>query len=208
MTLSISTTLPAAEQLQELLRQRRKHPDRIHEIDAEIRDRFLVTRAMVVLDMSDFSRLTQAQGIIPTLEVVYRLRDIAIPIFEEHEGQLLKAEADNLYSVFSHPDAALMAAAHLLARLNAVGLHASIGIGYGPVLAVGDRDLYGNEMNLASKLGEDLARDDEILLTEAAHRALTHAHAWEFVSFIQTISDVTLNVYRLQSPLGSIASPL
>jgi class 3 adenylate cyclase len=48
----------------------------------------------------------------------------------------------------------------------------SIGIGYGELLLVGPDDAWGEEMNLASKLGEDLADCDQILLTEAAGRAL------------------------------------
>jgi len=194
----VPTTLPAEEQLEQLLRQRRQHPNRIHEIDAEIRDRFLVTRAIVVLDMADFSRLTQETGIIPTLQEVYRMRDITVPTLEEHDGRVLKVEADNLYAVFQNSDTALSATAHLLNRLNATNLHASIGIGYGNVLMVGDRDLYGDEMNLASKLGEDLAQDDEILLTEAAYQALTHPNNWQFGSFSQELSDIIFNVYQLQ----------
>ena len=196
----VPTTLAADKQLEVLLRQRRQHPRLVHEIDAEIRDRFLLTRAVVVLDMSNFSRLTQTRGIIPALQEIYRLRDIAIPTLEEHEGTVAKVEADNLYAAFKHPDAALPAAEHLLTRLNATNLRASIGIGYGSLLVVG-HDLYGDEMNLASKLGEDIAQDNEILLTEAAHKALTRFEDWQFASFTQSISDVTLNVYQLQRHL-------
>ena len=50
-----------------------------------------------------------------------------------------------------------------------------MGIGYGPSLLVGDEDIFGNELNLASKLGEDMAEPNEILLTEAAALALPDA---------------------------------
>ena len=49
-------------------------------------------------------------------------------------------------------------------------VHVGIGLGFGPLLMVGDHDAYGNEMNLASKLGEDLAQAGDILLTEAAYQ--------------------------------------
>ncbi|MEM7650144.1 MAG: adenylate/guanylate cyclase domain-containing protein, partial [Cyanobacteria bacterium P01_A01_bin.70] len=98
---------------------------------------------------------------------------------------------------FATPDAALEATEHLLTELNAIDIHASIGIGYGEVLVVGDHNLYGNEINLASKLGEDIAGDDEILLTAAAHDALTTT-GWQFVRTVQTISHVTPTVYQLQ----------
>jgi class 3 adenylate cyclase len=194
----VSPHLPAPAQLKALIEQRHQQPHRVDEIDAEIRDRFLVTRALLVLDMADFSRLTQTQGIIPTLQTIFRLRETAIPTLAEQDGTVLKAEADNLYAIFAHPDAALTAAHRLLQRLNEIDLHASMGIGYGDVLMVGDREIYGNEMNLASKLGEDLAQDDDILLTENAYKALLDKRGWRFAAFQQEISDVALQVYRLQ----------
>ena len=40
------------------------------------------------------------------------------------------------------------------------------------MLRLGDSDVYGEEVNIASKLGEDTARTNEILLTQRAHQAL------------------------------------
>ena len=57
-------------------------------------------------------------------------------------------------------------------------IHGSIGIGYGPTLLLDDAELFGHEVNLASKLGEDLACGDEIVLTPAAAEALS-ADAYE-----------------------------
>lgn len=180
-----------------LLQLRSQQPDRADEIDAAICDRFLQTQAIIVLDAVGFSRLTQEQGIIPALQEICRLRDVATPILEAKSGIVFKAEADNLYVRFDNSDAALQAADHLLAVFKAADLHASIGIGYGEVLVVGDHDLYGDEMNLASKLGEDLAKDDEILLTEAAHDFLVESTQL-FDVFTHEISKVTLTVYQLK----------
>ncbi|MEM6434663.1 MAG: adenylate/guanylate cyclase domain-containing protein [Cyanobacteria bacterium P01_D01_bin.115] len=197
MVQSVPTTLSDEQQLEALLRQRRQDSRRAHEIDADIRDRFLATQAIVVLDMVGFSHQTQEQGIIPALQQIYVLQETAIPILTAHQGRVFKQDADNLYAAFATPDAALEATEHLLTELNAIDIHASIGIGYGEVLVVGDHNLYGNEINLASKLGEDIAGDDEILLTAAAHDALTTT-GWQFVRTVQTISHVTPTVYQLQ----------
>ena len=43
-----------------------------------------------------------------------------------------------------------------------------MGIGYGEMLRVGDLDVWGREVNAASKLGEDTAKAGDILLTRAA----------------------------------------
>jgi hypothetical protein len=46
------------------------------------------------------------------------------------------------------------------------------GVGYGRVLAIGPNLAQGDEMNRASKLGEDIARGNETLVTERVHNAV------------------------------------
>jgi len=41
-----------------------------------------------------------------------------------------------------------------------------VGLGYGKVLRIGDQDVFGAEVNAASKLGEDTAEAWEILVTD------------------------------------------
>ncbi|NEQ44777.1 MAG: adenylate/guanylate cyclase domain-containing protein [Leptolyngbya sp. SIOISBB] len=196
MTKFVAASLIEADQLVELLRQRRSQPERQREVDAEIRDRFLTTCAIVVVDMADFSRLTQAEGIIATLQQIQTMRDLSLPFIERQQGQVLKVEADNLYASFDTAVAALKTMQALMVQLNQVDIRISVGIGYGEVLQVGERDIFGHEMNLASKLGEDLAADNEILLTAAAHEALPATHQ-EFRAITQAISDVTFTHYQL-----------
>ena len=51
-------------------------------------------------------------------------------------------------------------------------LYVSIGIGYGRILNIEDHDLFGSEVNLACKLGEDVGKLGDILLTAAAYGQL------------------------------------
>ena len=44
-----------------------------------------------------------------------------------------------------------------------------VGLGFGTLLKIGDDDVFGHEVNLASKLGEDTAEASEILVTRAVH---------------------------------------
>lgn len=193
----VATPLTATEQLTELLRQRHTEPERLNEIDAEIRDRFSTTCAVVVIDMADFSRLTYVEGIIATLQQIQTMRDLTLPFIEQRQGRVLKFEADNVYATFDTATAALATMEALMAHLYHIGIGISVGIGYGEVLLIGDRNLFGHEVNLASKLGEDLAGDNEILLTESAYTALS-ATERRFVSITQEISDVTFTHYRLR----------
>jgi len=130
--------------------------------------------------MSGFSRTTQAHGVVSFLLMIHQMRLLALPVVDKHGGKLIKAEADNLYCLFDDVAPAVAAARDITARLETVNvllpagrrLYASVGIGYGAILATGDEDLFGDEVNLASKLGEDVADGGTVLLTDAARGRL------------------------------------
>ena len=108
------------------------------------------------------------------------MRRIAEPVLESHGGAVIKTEADNLFAVFPDVGPAVVASRELTVELEAVNatapeddrLYASIGIGFGSILLVGQERIVGREVNQAFKLGEDVAMRGEILLTEAARREL------------------------------------
>lgn len=63
------------------------------------------------------------------------------------------------------------------------------GIGYGTLLVTGAHgEFFGKEMNLASKLGEDLADGDELFLTEAAYEQLADERKKMFSRKTETVS--------------------
>jgi adenylate cyclase len=144
-----------------------------------IQERFEQPLAVLVLDMSGFSRIARQRGIVAFLALIERMRALCSPCIAAAGGRRVKAEADNLLAVFPSTDAALSAA---LAMLEACATDSRqrppleqvkicLGIGYGPLIDLGE-DVFGDELNLASKLGEDLADPGEILLTEAAAGAV------------------------------------
>jgi class 3 adenylate cyclase len=76
-------------------------------------------------------------------------------------------------------------------------------VGYGEVLMVDEDDFYGNELNLASKLGEDIADPGETLLTEAAHAQLRAEGTDLGVAVVArelTVSKMTMTAYALPAP--------
>jgi class 3 adenylate cyclase len=166
----------SARALDKLLAQRNEHPEMLHQIDQQIRQRFEQVRALLVLDMCGFSRLTVKYGIIHYLAMIQRMQRVVLPLVSEAGGRVLKTEADNVFAVFPDVPAAVRVAVAVTEELEKSNLvmprdwdvHVSVGIGYGPLLMVGDHDAFGSEMNLASKLGEDMAKAEQILLTEAA----------------------------------------
>jgi class 3 adenylate cyclase len=194
------------EELTRLLQERNEHPERVAEIDQKIRETFAETHAIMVLDMSGFSRLTIRYGIIHFLAMIHRMNAIVSPAVEEYGGRVVKLDADDVFAVFPDVGKALDASIDILKRLEAVNtglpeeldLYASMGIGYGEVLNLED-DMFGEQMNLASKLGEDLARRSEILLTEAAHQQIA-GDSREFEQIELSVFGLALTVYKVKNP--------
>ncbi|NJS12806.1 MAG: adenylate/guanylate cyclase domain-containing protein [Microcoleus sp. CSU_2_2] len=162
--------------LENLLQERNERPEKMAEIDAQINANFRQTHAILVMDMSGFSRTTVRYGIIHFLAMIHRMHLIVKPVIAECGGTIVKEEADNIFAVFPDVTLAVEAAIDSLKHTAAVNttlppemdIYLCIGIGYGEVLMLEGEDMYGSELNLASKLGEDLAERGEILLTSAA----------------------------------------
>ncbi len=149
-------------------------------IEAEIWDLLGAEKAVLVLDMSGFSRITQEHGIVRFLAMVRMMQTATRPIIARYGGDLVKYEADNLFAVFDTPAAALAAAKAINVGLDtsnivtdaARDIEVCIGIDAGKVLHIPGVELFGDAMNMASKLGEDLAGPGEILISDTAFRAI------------------------------------
>lgn len=196
--------------LAELLQERNEYPERATEIDARIRETFSETHAIMVMDMSGFSRLTIAHGIIHFLAMIHRMQQVVSPAVKEHGGEIIKWEADNVFAIFAEVESAVEAAIDITKRFSAANtmlpdemdMYAKFGIGYGEALIIEREDLYGSEVNLASKLGEDLAQRDEILLTESAFSRVD-PNAGKYAEVKMSISGLELIVHKVKYDAGA-----
>lgn len=150
-------------------------------LDDELWERFGTDGAVFISDMSGFSRTTRALGISHFLSHIHQMRPIIARAIGDNDGILLKAETDNCYAYFREADAALSASLQINEELdeynrNRAGpdrMYISIGIDYGRLLLIGEVEFFGDPVNTASKLGEDLAARSEILLTQRAMDQVT-----------------------------------
>jgi adenylate cyclase len=191
--------------LSRLLNDMISFPERRAEIARNIEDTFGQRKAVLTLDMSGFSRTTQQSGIIPFLLMIHQMQLICRPCIQEHSGTVIKGEADNLFCLFDTVADAVKAGQEIITRLNSVNmilpadrqLYVAIGIGYGNILNIGNEDIFGDEMNLACKLGEDIAEKGEILLTTAARAELNGSNIATREGSI-SISGIALNYYYVE----------
>jgi class 3 adenylate cyclase len=175
------------------------------EIDRRIWEQFGEEKTILISDTSGFSRITSTYGIIHFLSMIVKLREMAIPIIEANQGEMVKAEADNLIAIFPHPDNAIKASKLIHERcrkcnaespqdLDIISCH---GISSGRVL-VFKNDIYGHAVNIASKLGEDLAGQFQTLVSDKAAVISTQPCQEEFEECEEVISGITLKYYKKQ----------
>jgi class 3 adenylate cyclase len=176
-------------------------------IDQRIWDLFGEDWAIMFTDLSGFSRQVAAFGIIHFLQIIHEQNGILLPLVEEHDGILVKTEADSYLIIFKRAETALRCAIAMQHACQSVNLKRKpeekvllcVGIGFGRILRIGDVDVFGKEVNAASKLGEDTAKADEILVTQAQRDAAGVIEGIEYVAIDQPVPGSDLN-FRVEYP--------
>jgi adenylate cyclase len=168
-------------------------------IDAAIWQTFGQTQAVMILDMGGFSKTTNHQGILAALTMIHQMQNLVMTAVRSGRGQVIKCEADNVFAIFASVADAVAAAQEIFRVTAIAGIGVSIGLGYGSILLIENPgyhdDFFGDEVNLASKLGEDTASSGELMLTAAAYHQLpSPGPDWE--GFELTISGLTMNAYK------------
>ena len=163
-------------------------------------------RAVVFTDTADFTTRTARDGILHFLMVFEQVAEEAAQVVRKTGGDLVKVEGDSLlirYDDINRACRGVVALEDAVQRLNRgrpenERLHFSYGIGYGDVLDL-DGDMFGLEVNLASKLGEDLAEPGEALLTPQAAAAVDAATLKRLVPYrVITFGTQSVPIQRLK----------
>ncbi|HJV23661.1 MAG TPA: adenylate/guanylate cyclase domain-containing protein [Holophagaceae bacterium] len=169
-------------------------------IDAEIWATFGTDSAVMFTDLSGFSRRVAEFGILHFLQVIHEQKALLLPIVAAHDGVHLKTEADSFLLRFPDPAQALRCAVAMQAACEAHNVDRKpedqvllcVGLGWGRILQIGMTDVWGQEVNAASKLGEDTAQAREILVTDAFKRQVEGRGAWRFTA-IEAVSGSDVN---------------
>jgi adenylate cyclase len=128
--------------------------------------------AMVFLDLTGYTRLTEEQGDRAAAELAGRLGDLVQRGARTHGGRPVKWLGDGVMCYFGDPIGAVSAALALVEEVPKSGLPpAHIGVAAGAVIAQ-DGDYYGRTVNLAARLaghaqaGQTLVEEDVVRLTD------------------------------------------
>ncbi|MGZ9234396.1 MAG: adenylate/guanylate cyclase domain-containing protein [Anaerolineales bacterium] len=201
-----------AKKFQELLLNfsQNQVTDERRKIEDALWEEFGAEYAVFVLDMSGFSMLTRRYGIVHYLSMVRRMQLTTEPIVKSYGGNMIKYEADNCFAVFPDPLSAVNAAiamqhafhAENLMTPNDLDIHISCGIDYGKILVVGHQDCFGDPVNRASKMGEDVASADEILVTGDAMQMIPVEAGIKARELKVSISGIVIPAYAIEYRSG------
>lgn len=149
-------------------------------LEREVWARFGAERTVLVLDMAGFSAKVRRFGLLPFLRKIRYMQTVVRPRVEARRGEIVKFEADNAYAVFPEGADAVHCGLEIHADLRRLcdgspdidDVQACIGLARGRILLIPGCDLFGDAVNLASRLGEDLARPEEVLADPAVAEAV------------------------------------
>lgn len=143
-------------------------------IEGLIFQRFGCKKAVMFTDLVGFSRRVEEFGILHFLQLIQESDTLFLPLIKLHGGRCLKRDGDSMLVLFDLPTDALSAALAMIDAAAAANplrapnerIDVCIGLGFGEVLLIDDTDVWGAEVNAASKLGEEMAQGGELLATE------------------------------------------
>ena len=165
--------------------------------------RYQRQRAILSLDMTGFTLSAMNIGELQSLLRILDTQRVCIPVLKEFGADLIRCFADDMVALFDNPNTAIEAAFEIHRRVELFRnsklasdhpTQCSIGIGCGKIFEIGPNLAQGDEMNRASKLGEDIARANETLLTERAYEALIKHKDMHFS--LQNSDDQLFPFYR------------
>ncbi len=175
-------------------------PDERRKVESTLWKEYGAEYTVFVLDMSGFSLLSRKYGIIHYLSMVRRMQLTAGPVVRSYGGKVVKFEADNCFAVFPDVLSAVKAATGMQIAFDAANLltpdeldiRISVGIDCGRILMVGQDDCFGDPVNRACKMGEDLAAAGEILVTQEAFATIPSEAGIKAKELTLSISGITI----------------
>ena len=195
----------AERRLWQLIEKRALPGADVKRIDRRIWDLYGEEWSVMFTDLAGFSRQAAAFGITHFLQVIHEKKKLLYPVIHAHDGVLVKTEADSFLLLFRRPESALACAIEMQEtcrkcserRVPEEQVLLCVGIGHGRLLRVGSTDVWGSEVNAASKLGEDTAKAHEILVTEAFREACPESKNAKFLDLGIAVGGSAQN-YRIK----------
>ncbi len=180
-------------------------------------------KAVFVSDMGGFSRLTRQHGILHVASLIIQMQHLFRLACDDYQAEIFWTCADNCFALFpssAHALEAAMACADLTHKFNSLVSDAAFQIELSGVSIVCEGAVYqepdtgqpfGETVDLAFHLAEDIANDGAMLLAEQAYAQVASDPRFQDVTFTRQFDGqsayyaVTGALHRDRVPLHSLA---
>jgi adenylate cyclase len=127
------------------------------------------TLAVAFTDLENFSAFTVREGDEVSCRFLADHKRAVGPVVRSRGGRIVKQLGDGLLLTFPSAEAGVLAALELI-DVEPGPLRLRVGLHFGEVLVLPDRDVVGHVVNVAARVAE-AARGSEVLTTEAVRDA-------------------------------------
>ena len=199
--------IPSKKKFQKLLQDyaEAKENSKKEQLKAKIWRLYGVNKAVLIIDMSGFSHLTERFGSVHYLSMIQQMQLKVAPIISSYQGEVVKFEADNCFATFDSCEDAFQAVLmihntfleHNQALDDTMDIRLSYGIDHGEILQLDHGDLFGGPVIRASKLSEDIGTSETLLITAIAMQQLSLEHTPTIKHVHHKISKVTIETYEI-----------
>jgi len=127
--------------------------------------------AIVFLDLTGYTRLTEERGDAAAAELAANLAGIAQTTSQHHGGRPVKWLGDGIMFYFADPRESALAALEMVEGTREAGLPpAHVGVDAGPVV-MQDGDYFGRTVNLAARIAGRAESSEVLVTTEVVEKS-------------------------------------
>lgn len=128
-------------------------------------------KAVLFSDIDGFTSIVHERGIEYFLTLVYEAKEILRHMIYRYNARLVKIDGDSFIIVCDNVDNGIDMILEYRKRLSETDMTKNLsinwGVGYGDIIEL-ESDAFGLELNLSAKIGEDVGKNGQILLTSNA----------------------------------------
>lgn len=143
------------------------NPDRIKQLYSK--------KVILFSDIDGFTSIVHDRGIEYFMLLVYEAKEILRHTIHKYGVRLIKIDGDSFILVCDNVEKGIEMILDYRKKLAETemtkNLSVNWGIGYGDIIEL-ENDAFGLELNLSAKIGEDVAKDGQILATASAVQEL------------------------------------
>ena len=139
-------------------------------VDVLMHKRFTQKKAVLIVEMHNQGEISRRDGVLAYISQVLRMKKICRSSVQDWRGKTVRAVdtkvVGQVFALFDSPQDAVACALECVHDCHSENFELACGIGYSAVLNLDACNVFGDAVNMAFKLAEDVADGDEVLVTE------------------------------------------